>query len=369
MVICFECSVDTKHQIDELLRSGRYTTVSELMAVAVSNQVLLQTHADREGAVLFDDARRPTAASEVRSPEDQLAGPQDTAPAVDPSKRWDNGVSALFTNRPAAPTGPIAELSRDPAIDGPEIVPPSLWIFGQYNRLLPAKASCRALANLLVDARGIDPAAAAKKIAGEAAELGNHLRILDRRYERGRDDMFCTAFPGLADPDKGRLRYANQFVVSVDNQERLSGLLYDLKLINRVPGREPRISLTDAGWKFALLENPVLDSKQEAEVRERLSAEERHLLVAHISSSVPRERSAYQVILSAISHGKNTPDSISKAMKALERSGPANDSLIATQRSGAISRMSDLALLSRDRDGIRVQYNLSDDGNRFLRGR
>jgi hypothetical protein len=72
-------------------------------------------------------------------------------------------------------------------------------------------------------------------------------------------------------------------------------------------------------------------------------------------------------ILSAIAGGQDTPDAISSVMKELEQGPQENDSLLATQRSGVISRMSDLALLSRDREGIRVRYRLSPDGDRFLK--
>lgn len=363
MVLCFECSVDLKRNIDRLLGSGKYSDLSELIAVAVSNQVLLQDHAAQDGTVVFGAAPKPTP---QQAPE-PLAPTELAEQPLELSKRRVNGISMLFTHRPTEPSGPVAELPADPSADPTGVIRPSLWIFGQYNRLLPAKASCRALANLLQEGRGIEATGAAKKIAAEATELGNYLRILDRRQGHGRDEMFCIAFPGDVDPDKGRLRYANQFVVSVDRNGQLSGLLVDLKLINQVSAREPRISLTDAGWRFALLPNPLLDAIDDDHVRDRFTAEERNFLLDHIAASVPRERHAYLTILAAIAGGHDTPDAISAVMKELEQAPQESDSLLATQRSGAISRMSDLALLSRDREGIRVRYRISPDGDRFLK--
>src|SRR5258708_4800096 len=91
MVLCFECSVGTKQQIDELMRGGGYSNLSGLMAVAVSNQVLLQAHATQDGSVVFGD---PDSASmpELRpDPEQQAAIGTTREQGVDLSKRWDNG--------------------------------------------------------------------------------------------------------------------------------------------------------------------------------------------------------------------------------------------------------------------------------------
>jgi hypothetical protein len=43
-----------------------------------------------------------------------------------------------------------------------------------------------------------------------------------------------------------------------------------------------------------------------------------------------------------------------------------SESFLASQRSGAISRMEDLRLVLRVRDGVRVFYDVTDIGERYM---
>ena len=98
----------------------------------------------------------------------------------------------------------------------------------------------------------------------------------------------------------------------------MSGLLVDLKLINRLSHRDTRISLTNTGWKFGLMDSPVLDNDSEAD-QEKFFDEERALLLDHIASNVPREHSAYIAMLSAITEGADTPDKLRAALETREQ--------------------------------------------------
>ena len=50
-----------------------------------------------------------------------------------------------------------------------------------------------------------------------------------------------------------------------------------------------------------------------------------------------------------------------------DRASDLSQSFLASQRSGAVSRMSDLGLIERRREGVRVFYAVTDDGRAFLR--
>jgi hypothetical protein len=85
---------------------------------------------------------------------------------------------------------------------------------------------------------------------------------------------------------------------------------------------------------------------------------------------VPVEVFAYRVILGAVSDGQTSPDQIDTAMKAYldgQRADTLSQSFLASQRSGAVSRMSDLGLIERRRDGVRVSYTATEDGLAFLK--
>jgi hypothetical protein len=115
------------------------------------------------------------------------------------------------------------------------------------------------------------------------------------------------------------------------------------------------------------LPNPVLDGLNGQ--TEKFSPEERVLLLRHIATSVPVEAFAYQAVLKATQEGNNTPDKMDAALKtyvADDRAEKLSQSFLASQRSGAVSRMSDLGLVERQRDGTRVSYAATEQAHLFL---
>jgi hypothetical protein len=264
----------------------------------------------------------------------------------------------------------LAELPTDMWAPGQE-VPLDRWVLGQQNRLLPAKANARALIRLFLESpKGLPISPTAERIAAEAAVLGDYLSVLDEARRTSRDDALATAFPTAAEEaDKGRLRYANQFVAYQNGRGELSGLMVDLKLVNVVLQRKERLIVpTSVAWEFARLPNPVLDGGLDGNA-EKFTPGERSLLVRHIASSVPVEAFAYRAILGAVRDGNNSPEKIDVALKtyvAQDRAEKLSPSFLASQRSGAISRMSDLGLIARQREGVRVYYAATEEGLAFV---
>ncbi|MCG8554028.1 MAG: hypothetical protein MJD61_01885 [Proteobacteria bacterium] len=165
------------------------------------------------------------------------------------------------------------------------------------------------------------------------------------------------------------LRYASQFVASTNSNGQLSGLLVSFKLINRLVGSRSPVGLTEAGWAFAALKNPVLDQPEGLADAPRFTPEEVGFLLKHIARSVPAERFAYRSILEAVEAGNTSPDSLDRALSKYRSQGQdreASTSFLSSQRSGAVSRMSDLGLVQRSRAGVRVEYGITELGNKFL---
>jgi hypothetical protein len=226
----------------------------------------------------------------------------------------------------------------------------------------------RAMANLLLQHPGGFPIEKiAPQVAQEAALLGQYLEAHDRQHGLKRDEALATGFPSTGEnADKSRLRYANQFVASISKQGQLSGLLADLKLIGITSERTRHIQLTTPGWALAILQNPILDGPASA-TSDRLSNDERMLLIEHIARFVPAEDYAFRTIIQFIKQGLTTPDQLDDAVKKLPASKKENvtDAFITTQRSGLISRMADLGLISRLREGVRVSYLITDTGTMY----
>jgi len=369
MVICIEVSERTKQEMDNLVEIGNYHDYSEAVSVAISNQLVLHRQVSKSGTVLFPGkAAHSTEPGSKRSTR-RINLDDDRSTALE--------VPALFSSRPLDKRVSEAAPLPDDVFAPTQAVPVDRWIFGQHNKLLPAKVSCRALASLLNEpengSQGVLLSKATAEIAEQAVRLGDYLRVLDKKFELNRDDAYSTAFPysGTDSEDKARLRYAGQFVAAISKQGRLTGFLMDLKLINRARNKAPRVLLTQAGWDFAQLPNALLDSRIHDARPAKLSEDEKTVLLAHISRHVPAEDFAYRTILGALSEGADSPERLDTVLKrhlSARAEKPFTDAFLTTQRSGAISRMTDLGLVDRVRNGIRVTYVVTNRGTLYRQG-
>lgn len=377
MIICFNCNTDTKAKMDSMLNNDQHSDYSELISMAVANLWLLDREVGRKGAIVIGEAANPsTTVPSSRSA--QTAKPFPVAPtkriaskASEPSvERTPLNIPDLFLSadigRLSVPTLDIKP--EEPSAE--ELFALDRWLFGQYNRLLPAKANCRALAYLAVEhPDGMPPEEAASRIANAAALLGDYLASYDRRQQLGRDDALSTAFPRSGpDAKKSLARYANQFVGSVNSQGQLSGLLWDYRLAGLANGDELRLLPTEQGMKLARLSNPILDAGQ-AYPSKRFSPEEIAFLLEHICLFVPVEVFAFKTLLNCIIAGADTPDKLDETLRPLVPTGSnrsLSPSFLSSQRSGALSRMADLDLIVRVRKGVRISYAVTKQGQGFF---
>lgn len=386
MIICFDCSAETKQKIDSLLEKDRYRDYSELISIAISNLWLLDKEMEGNGGLVIDknqltstntgtsiEQLQPVASKtsdtrkkEVVGSSQRVAKPSGNAlggraPNI-PDLFTQNGLKELSV--------PTLDISQE-NLESPDTFTLDRWLFGQYNKLLPVKANCRILARLIAEQpEGVLLDETAARIAETAALLGDYLADHDLQHQVARDEALATAFPRSGpEAEKSRARYANQFVGSIDTQGRLSGLLYDYRLAAFAPESPQHLFLTEPGMLLARLSNPVLD-KNQAEPTQKFFEEEIAFLLEHISSYVPVENFAFHTLLSAIKSGANTPDKLQEALKPLV---PTNShrslspSFLTSQRSGALSRMADLGLIIRVRKGVRVSYIVTDRGQHFLK--
>lgn len=438
MIVCIEVTQRTKDELDRLLALGGYRDYSEAVAVAIANQMLLHSRepastensADVEttaAAGIHEVAAEPSesttsAGVRPRARRERYNFPQpldeeesrDLAIAVG----WRKGSSILMDSgkiigcvahtedvedflkarkakwdllarKASYKPDHVPDVFRAPARDASGIksaptpndtfvpgqeVPIDRWIFGQHNKLLTTKATCRALAHLMLrdssSRDGVPLENAASEIAFEAGMLGSYLRHIDRTFGIHRDDALAFAFPysDSRSGDKSRLRYANQFVASLSNNGLLTGLPVELKLVNRDHSRTPRLLLTEAGWQFAQLPNPILDAAQPT-ASPRFSEEEVKFFIQHIKANVPAEDFAFRRVLEAVAEGATKPDSLDDSLdKFLPKRAdkPYTRAFLTTQRAGVVSRLIDLGLMQRVRDGINVTYSLTEKGSEYL---
>ncbi|OGA01962.1 MAG: hypothetical protein A3H35_04150 [Betaproteobacteria bacterium RIFCSPLOWO2_02_FULL_62_17] len=368
MIVCFECPDDRKREMDELIAKGGYRDYSEFISLAIANQFLLHSRAGIVAGIVVESASASSRERQANSKSGSSGSLNNESKDGSEIERPILGDVPEVFRAPKMLSADVrlASIPEDFFVLG-EDIPLERWLFGQFNRLLPAKASCRAIANMLpTHTEGLELGKAAVEIARQARNLAIELQRRDSLLSTDRDDQLSTALPSPSSAEKGIARYSSQFVGGMNKRGQLSGLLASLKLIGRCEGKKSTISLTEAGWSFALLQNPCLDGT-DGRTADKFSDEEREFLCSLIHNAVPQERSAYKTIIELIGQGHNTPENLDVALqKHVSPNFNASQSFIATQRSGAISRMTDLGLVARERDGIRVKYVVTERGKQFL---
>jgi len=372
MIIVFRCSSEARRALEVIMEAGGYSDYSDVINAALMNYAALSSALGTRGAIVLPESIPPAAAAvpKQRGSVQVHVAQSPVVPTAPPPLTSQVRIPTVFarTDFPNEPHERLADLPSDVFLPG-QPVPVDRWIFGQYSKLLPVKASCRAMANLLLKYPGGFPETIAQQLAQEAALLGEYLKAYDQSHGFNRDEALATGFPsGGASADKSRLRYANQFVASMNKHGQLSGLLAGLKLINITNERAHRIQLTKPGWAFAILQNPILDGQPSAPTSDRLSNDERELLLDHIARCVPVEDYAIRTVLASISAGLLTPDALDGVVKKLpvSKTDGVSELFIRTQRSGLISRVADLGLVTRERDGVRVSYAITRAGKNYM---
>lgn len=373
VIICFDSTRETKEKLDRLLQTGEYADYGEAISFAVDNALMLQEEVQRSGSVVIEASSTDDVSNSPlrRNPGDKSKQDfsEEESQSTGEHEESEN-IPGVFRRPQPSNSLPLADLPSDMWMSGQEI-PLDRWVFGQYNKLLPAKASCRALAALAdSDVRGVALDDAKQYISEAAVKLGDFLEEHDESNGLKRDNALATAFPTSGNgQEKSRRRYANQFVAKTNKHDQLMGLLFDLKLINRADKKEFCLLLTRPGWEFARMQNPILDGLQEKPTQ-KFSDSERRFLLDHISHSVPVEDYAYRTILDIISEGINAPSEIDAALRdrisiSKAKKGQLTDSFLSSQRSGAASRMEDLGLIERVRNGIRISYAITELGQQY----
>jgi hypothetical protein len=337
MVICFKISPQANKALAELLESGDFHDQSEALNAAVVNYCVIHNQVANQGAQLI------SASAESKH-------------SLKPGPSTENCRLLSQLTRAEFPESGLSAVR--PAPEGGDLSYPGRWIFGQMNRFLPVKVTCRALANLLKESpAGIEFEPARELILEAAVKFSSFLAASDERSGAKGDEKFSLGFPTKEKGnEKSKLRFANQFVGTIDPQGQMFGMPTSLSFVNpQKNGSKFHITLTEPGLQFALLPNPLIDRKETQSGK--YSHEETQLLLEHILKHVPEEACAYKLLLSAIRDGFNTPHALDDFLLSRRGNQPEmSPAYLSTQRSGVISRMVDLGLIYRAKDGTRVSY-------------
>lgn len=234
------------------------------------------------------------------------------------------------------------------------------WVWGQVNRVLPIKFISRALSRVADE----DPSALEDPhavMAPLARDYALKLREVAESLGTRRDDRLDVGFPSGDDAEAALDRFLSQFFFTMREDGSVSGAMPLLGLIG--PYGSTGVGLTDTGLEFARLPNPLLDSGDPA--AGRLSVEEQGFYATEVLKRCPGEAAAFRSLLSALADGFQRNAEIEERLRQGVGS-EWSDTLLSTQRSGAMGRMLDLDLVKRKRMGVKVRFQLTSRGTDLL---
>lgn len=338
-------------RIKEAVDDEGYENPQEFVTTAIENQLQLE-ESDVEGFKTLDEA---VAEFDAGAPDSSDEPEQEIEPDVVGTdglgqREYDTVPTVAPPDEDRLPTGP-------------------LW--GQYNKIFPAKLVVRRLANVVHKQnedgtstpqdgiRWLDLDQFRKETAELVRNYGLQIKEYDEKQSRGRGEKLSAGLPTGEDTEKSVDRYKTHFVGRSKQDGSLAGAAPSLLFVDITDEDVSRIGITDAGLAFAELYNPLLEGGPDAD--EPLSADELDFYMAHVREELPAEYEAMVTVVNAIVDGSDRPDELTARVTQLQESW--SESKAKTMRSGIVSRMHELGLIERERVGQRgIAYTLTDAG-------
>lgn len=344
--------------IKRVVEDQGYENSQEFVTTAIENQLELE-ESDVEGFKTLDEA---VAEFDAGAPDSSEEPEQEIEPD-------DVGTDGLGQR----------EYDTVPTVTPPdEDRLPSGLLWGQYNKIFPAKLVVRRLANVVHEQnedgtstpqdgiQWIDLDQFHKETAELARNYGLQIKEYDEKQSRGRGEKLSAGLPTGEDTEKSVGRFQTHFVGRSKQDGSLAGAAPSLLFVDITDEDVSRIGITEAGLAFAELYNPLLDVGPDAD--ESLSADERDFYMDHVREELPAEHEAMVTAANAIADGSDRPDELTDRVAQLQESW--SESKANTMRSGIVSRMHELGLIERERVGQRgIAYTLTETGEALVSDR
>ena len=334
-IILVKIEKQTYRNIDALVHEGKYTSTENFVDLAIRNQLLLEEEG-RLGIVEDRDLKATASADRF-----QLSVPAKKTQVVT--------------------TSPLNNSIRE------------MPIWGQVNRLAPAKLVLRVLLNSLArsDEKFID----LKRFGAEAVEKAIAFRLFAKKKDktnRVRGTELYVAFPKR--DLSSQQRFLTYYVGKAPLQRWTDSVLMGLSLASIEKDEEGThmIGLTELGLQFALLHSPLVDDffLEGREIASPFSNDEVEFLVENIRSTRLGEFDFLKFTLISIKNGADTPVTlqgrVNEFLKNKDFGFKISDKVTNTMQVGAIGRLLELGLLKIEKDAQRSKYVVSERGEQLI---
>lgn len=322
-----------EEKVRSLISKGEFRDVNHFITVALENQI---------------NAEENLATWITESPKQIRSIPEE------PQSNAHFGPSLVSKTYKTCPEPPIERLNNR-----------LLW--GQYYRFLPTKFSLRILANLSTDK--FPTLASFKDHAVTSAEtFGKQLKRLDRTIGNKAGEKISTSFPETN--QKSRRRFTEQYIGYVrPTDQKYSGMLLTLRFADVLDNSGiEEIGITPTGREFCNLQNPIIDGQPQS--KGIFSLDEIDFLIHHISNKLPDEARHMIKVLDLLRDEGKSREVLNSALRLFyekyqDSSRPWTKGVVNLMRAGVMSRMFELELISKKRNGLKVTYELTDLGKKY----
>ncbi len=270
----------------------------------------------------------------------------------------------------------VTEIYIDNYTESLTLFQPDKELWGQINRIFPIKAAIRGIYAFEGDSfiDGYIPISFFNKrslFARDFSELGNALARSDKEAKRAKGSKISTGFP-IGDGyrlEKSIARFLDHYCFTLRKDNLVDGALAKMNFIKIVhdDGEGYKVGITEAGYKFAKLQNPVFDGNtfsQSPEIQ-TLAEEEVAFLLNHLSEYYPAELNGMKKLLNNIADGANTPKKLKHSMEEYLGISQSENAL-GTMVNGLVSRCAELSLLDKTKHGLNVIYHVTPDGQTLI---
>lgn len=337
---------DNITKIRTLIALKRYKSVPEFATIAIENQLIMEESGEE---ILPNN-------SESLIDETALV---NKSTALEPTKIITPIASSKLISLPNSKVKVV------PLPNSDQISTSQLW--GQYNKLLPLKLALRVLANMVDNNEGFVNLISFQDTASDIArEIGLKLLKYESEIERPHGEKLSAGLPIGKSEFKTKLRFKNQFIGYMNKNGFIEGAIGALSFVNmkRDSKGDTFIGLTEPGRQFASIANPILDTNTE-KPDTVFSDDEINFYLKHIQIYLPKEVEIIKFVMDNIYQGINKPDALTTKIK--EWNNDWSDDVANTMRSGIISRLFDLRLIQKEKEGLFVTYHLTKEGEQYVR--
>jgi hypothetical protein len=349
MIVAINVDPSNYRRIGEFVEKGRYESVESFVEIAVLNQILLETHGAssfglRKESEISAKEESGNKQSQVRrqvnaqQPQQYLACPKDASIPVLP-----------------------------PLVLTKEIKSHPIW--GQINRLAPAKIVLRMLANNVL--LGIDRMDL-KRFSADVAEAATTLRTFIEKKDkknRIRGKELYIALP-KKDPSSQQ-RFMSFYVGKLPSGKWTDGILTGLGLarIEQAEDGSTVIGLTASGRTLACLPSPLIDDflLNGKQIEGPFSSSEVEFLLEQLQANRPGEFEYMVSVLRFIKDGADTPTSLRQKVGVFLRNRDPtmtiSEKFVNTMLVGLMGRLVEMHLVEIEKDAQKSKYSVTAAGD------